>query len=170
MKHLIRKFIFVFIVATFLGCKTTMNVVNFENFYSYMEASIDENKDYIVIRTLISPYSYAVIAKYIFVKDENSLGNKYFLTFFVEGGDRKPDPAITYTDWGGIELRLSKFPFDSNQDKIFYRDEKGEYEIIIGSKESWQQYLEREFGSLSERERERANFLQKMRDMQREGK
>jgi hypothetical protein len=130
------------LILCFLGCKAEKTAVNYADLYSHMEVSLYEENEHMLIRAVIQPYSYATISSYHFEKvlNETATGSNFFLTFYLEAGDVEPVQAIKYTEWGGIELRIPKDGFDRNIDKIFYRDEDGEYELAIGTKESWRNF------------------------------
>ena len=129
------------ILITFLfsaGCAMGTNIVGFSDLQSYVEASLEKD-NYLVFRAIIVPNSYLIINKYSF----SSKGNNYYLTLQYETGDKIPSSAIKYMPlWAGVRIIIPKDNFDPKTDKIYYKDQEGEYKIIIGTKESWKKHIE----------------------------
>lgn len=123
------------------ACISKGAIVKFNDLYSYMEVSL-ENQKQLVFRALLVPKSYNVVTRYIFNKNQGEHGDQYFFSLIEESGDKKPSSDIRYTAWGGIEITVPIDSFDIKKDEVFYKDPLGRYKINLGTTESWQKYLD----------------------------
>ena len=138
----IKKGLVFFMASIFLlhACESTGKIVKFSDLYSYMEASIEKD-GHLVFRALFVAKSFTVVTEYRLYEKPDREGIKYFISLYEEQGDKKPSFGIQYSQWGGIEIRVPIRSFNSSKDKLYFRDNNGEYEIKIGTKESWEEYL-----------------------------
>lgn len=133
------KMIVLIVLLFSAGCDMGINIVDFSDLQSYVEASLEQG-DQLVFRAIIVPNSYLIINKYSFFPK----GNNYYLTFQYETGDKAISPAIKYMPlWAGIKVTIPRENFNPKTDKIYYKDREGEHEIITGTKNSWKNYIEK---------------------------
>ncbi|MDP3731772.1 MAG: hypothetical protein Q8R31_01900 [Candidatus Omnitrophota bacterium] len=125
-----------------IGCGAEkMRVLPFEK-VGHIEVSLE--KSCLIIRALPAPNSFAVITHYNFQKVKSSDSDKYFLTLYLEVGDKHPVSEIRYVQGGGIEVTIPCDSFNPEKDVIYYKDDKGEYKLNISPYRTWQDYLKSE--------------------------
>lgn len=125
--------------------------VEFTEFYSIVQVTVENSN--LVFRASFVPKTLVIVNKYEFFKEEG-LNNKYIFILYQKAGIAPPDPnikqnsPIEYTKWGGLRITVPNVKFNPEIDRIFYRDSKGDHKIIYGTKDSWRNYIEKEFRRL----------------------
>lgn len=123
-----------------IGCRAErMQVLSFED-VGHIEVSL-EKKDYLIIRAMSAPNSFAVITHYNFEKSKSVDSDKYFLTLYLEIGDKPPVSEIKYIQEEGLEVTIPCDSFNPEKDAIYYKDNEGTYKLNIGTYRTWQDYL-----------------------------
>lgn len=120
-------------------------IISFNSLESHIEVSL-EKEGYLVFRCLIPPLNYpGANLNYIISNRVNAQGSKIYLTLLRNSDGRKPNEIEYQKHWPGINLIIPKSNFDLKKDKIFYKDQKGEYKIIVGTKKTWVRFLKNKF-------------------------
>lgn len=123
------------------------NTVSYTQLGSYMEYTIEENT--IIIRSAEAYLASGIsISDFKIVEQTEDNHKKYFITFyFNQTFDEKAKPNIVYAPWLGIEATINVDTTITDEDKFYYKDKKGEYEIHKATKDSLKNYLTNMFKS-----------------------
>lgn len=124
-----------------VACVAANSTVSFESLYSYMEVSPE--RDSLVFRALMMSNSWGVVTRYSLKQGGGADKHSYYLTLYMEMGNKKPGSGIEYMLSGaGIKVTSPRGSFDPETDRVYYRDKTGIHPIRVGSKQSWKDYLE----------------------------